>query len=67
MKHNVEKATCTGMLSSVINLAVVFGALIGGGVSQILGFKATMYVAAALTAIGFGLFRAGVGKASSSK
>ena len=65
MKHNIEKATCTGMLSSVINLAVVFGALIGGGVSQILGFKATMYVAAALTAIGFCFFRAGIGRASS--
>jgi len=66
MKYNIERATCTGMLSSVINLAVVFGALIGGGVSQLLGFKATMYVAVALTVVGFLLFRVGAGRVSSS-
>lgn len=60
MKHNVEKATCTGMLSSVISLAAVFGALLGGGVSQLLGFKATMYVAAALATTGFGLSVIGI-------
>jgi predicted MFS family arabinose efflux permease len=62
MKHNIERATCTGMLSSVINLAVVFGALIGGAISQLFGFKATMYAAVSLTAIGFCLFRVGVGR-----
>ena len=60
MKRNVEKATCTGMLSSVISLAVVFGALLGGGVSQLFGFKATMYVAAALAAAGLGLSMIGI-------
>jgi len=63
MKHNIERATCTGLLSSVINLAVVFGALMGGAISQLLGFKATMYAAGALTAIGFCFFRAGIRRA----
>ncbi|KPV64114.1 MAG: Major Facilitator Superfamily protein [Candidatus Bathyarchaeota archaeon BA2] len=66
MQHNIERATCTGLLSSVINLAVVFGALIGGAISQLFGFRATMYAAAALTAVGFCFFRAGIGRVSLS-
>jgi len=62
MKHNVEKATCAGMLDSVINLSAVFGALIGGVVAQFFGFKATMYAAAILATLGFGLFKMGVRK-----
>jgi len=57
MKYNVEKATCTGILSSLISLAAVFGALLGGVVSDLFGFEYTMYMAAALTAAGFVLFR----------
>jgi predicted MFS family arabinose efflux permease len=57
MRYNVEKATCTGILSSLISLARVFGALLGGVVSELFGFKAAMYVAAALTAAGFVVFR----------
>nr|NIW14964.1 MFS transporter [Candidatus Thorarchaeota archaeon] len=60
MRRNVEKATCTGMLNSVISLAAVFGALLGGVFSELLGFKATMYVAATLTVTGFIFFRIGV-------
>lgn len=59
MKHNVEKATSTGLLSSVISLSGVFGAILGGVISQLFEFKATMYTAAVLTTIGFILFRAG--------
>jgi len=59
MKNNVEKATSTGILSSVINISQVFGALLGGVISQFFDFKATMYLAAALTVAGFGLFRLG--------
>jgi len=62
MEHNIERATCTGILSSVINLATVFGALMGGAISQLFGFKATMYAAAALTAIAFCFFRASIGR-----
>jgi predicted MFS family arabinose efflux permease len=54
------------MLSSVINLAVIFGSLMGGAISQFLVFKATMYATATLTAIEFCFFRAGVGRRSLS-
>lgn len=60
MKYNVEKATCSGILSSLISLAGVFGALLGGVVSDLFGFEYTMYVAAAITAAGFVLFRISV-------
>jgi len=60
MKRNVEKATSTGLLSSVISLSGVFGAILGGVISQLFEFKATMYAAALLTTIGFILFRAGI-------
>jgi predicted MFS family arabinose efflux permease len=66
MEHNNERATCTGILSSVINLAVVFRALMGRTISQFLGFKATMYATATLTAIGFCFFRAGSRRGSLS-
>ena len=66
MRRNVEKATCTGMLTSVISLAAVAGALIGGIISELFDFRTTMYTAAALAAIGFCLFRTGVGRASMS-
>jgi len=64
MKNNVEKATSTGILSSVISLAAVFGSLIGGVIAQFFGFTATMYAAAALTAAGFILNRIGMRKSS---
>jgi MFS family permease len=64
MKRNVEKATSTGILSSVISLAAVFGSLIGGVIAQFFGFTATMYTAAALTAVGFMLNRIGMRKTS---
>jgi MFS family permease len=66
MRRNVEKATCTGMLTSVISLAAVAGALIGGIISELFDFKATMYTAAALAATGFFLLRTGTRKGSSS-
>jgi predicted MFS family arabinose efflux permease len=57
MKNNVEKATSSGILSSVINIAQVFGSLIGGVVAQLFGdFRATMYLAAVMTIAGFVLF-----------
>jgi len=60
MKHNVERATSSGILSSVINISQVFGALLGGLISMIFNnFRATMYLAAILTVIGFCFFRAG--------
>jgi len=67
MKRNVEKATCTGLLNSVINLAAVSGALIGGIISELFDYRATMYVAVALVATGFFLFRTSLGRASMSR
>lgn len=64
MKHNVEKATSTGILSSVVSLAAVFGSLIGGLIAQFFGFIATMYTAAVLTVLGFVLNRIGMRKSS---
>jgi len=59
MKYNVERATSSGILSSVINISQVFGALLGGAISLLFNnFRATMYLAAILTVIGFGFFRA---------
>jgi len=64
MKHNVEKATSTGLLSSVVSLAAVFGSLIGGIIAYFFGFTATMYAATILTTIGFVLNRIGMRKSS---
>ncbi|WXG44130.1 MAG: MFS transporter [Promethearchaeati archaeon SRVP18_Atabeyarchaeia-1] len=60
IEHNVEKATCSGILNSTSNLSVVFGSLLGGIVSQFFGYVTTMYTAAAVTLIGYVLFRIGV-------
>lgn len=60
MKHNVERATSAGILSSVISLGSVSGALLSGIISQFFGFRATMYTAAVFTLIGFLFFQAGL-------
>ena len=57
MKHNIEKSTSSGILGSLTSLGVVFGSLIGGTLSELLGFRATMYAATGLTLVGFFLFR----------
>jgi MFS family permease len=60
MKNNVERATSSGLLGSVINISQVFGALIGGTISLVFGdFRATMIVATFLTIIGLVLFQVG--------
>jgi MFS family permease len=62
--HNDEKATCTGVLNSVLNLSIVFGSLLGGIVSQVSNYVTTMYVAAFVTLVGYVLFETGVRRAS---
>ncbi len=59
MKNNVERATSTGILGSVINISQVFGALMGGAISQFFDYRTTMYVAAVMTTAGLGLSRVG--------
>jgi MFS family permease len=56
IKNNVEKATSGGILSSVISLSTVLGSLIGGVVSQLFGYAATMYIGAILAAAEFVLY-----------
>jgi predicted MFS family arabinose efflux permease len=67
VEHNPEKATCTGVLNSVLNLSIVFGSLLGGIVSQLSGYITTMYVAAAITLVGYILFEIGVRGAPKSE
>lgn len=56
IKNNVEKATSGGILSSVISLSTVLGSLIGGIVSQLYGYPATMYLGAIFAAAGFMIY-----------
>lgn len=59
MQCNTEKATCSGILSSVVSLSMVIGSLLGGVIAQFFGYTATMYAAAALTLVGLIFFRVG--------
>jgi MFS family permease len=59
MRHNVEKATCSGILSAMYSLAMVGGSLLGGVIAQLFDYVATMYVAAVLTIAGFACFQIG--------
>jgi MFS family permease len=59
MQCNPEKATCSGILSAVISLSMVLGSLLGGVIAQLFDYKATMYVATALTLIGLVFFKVG--------
>ncbi|MDD3042226.1 MAG: MFS transporter, partial [Methanosarcinaceae archaeon] len=56
IEQNLEKATAAGLINSMIGAAGVFGALLGGLLSQSFGFRATMLVAALLSLVGFFLF-----------
>jgi len=62
MRHNVEKATSSGILSSMLSLAIVGGSLLGGLVAQLFDYRATMYVAAAFSIAGLLIFRLGTEK-----
>jgi len=59
MRHNVEKATCSGILSSMHSLSMVGGSILGGVIAQLFGYVATMYVAAMLTIAGYVCFQIG--------
>jgi len=52
LKNNVERATATGVLSSVIGLAGIFGPLIGGAIS-FLGLRPLLFCSASFA---FGAF-----------
>jgi MFS family permease len=62
MERNVERATSTGLLNSVMSICAIIGPLIGGsvvaialslGVAQLDAYRWTMYVAAVMATISF--------------
>ncbi len=56
MSRNKERATATGLLNSVMNISSIGGALIGGVVAGLLGYHATMYLAAAASLVALIIF-----------
>ena len=50
-EQNVERATATGMLNSILSLCVIFGAIIGGSIAFYFSKKATIFAAAFLSLI----------------
>ncbi len=62
MERNVERATSTGLLNSVMSISAIVGPLIGGsvvvvtlsmGVAQLDAYRWTMYLAAVMATISF--------------
>jgi MFS family permease len=62
MERNVERATSTGLLNSVMSICAIIGPLIGGttvglalslGVDQLSAYRWTMYVAAVMAIVSF--------------
>lgn len=51
--RNLEKATATGILGSVLGISAVVGPLIGGLLSQFFGFQATFVFAALASLVAF--------------
>lgn len=56
MRRNEEKATCAGILSSIISLSGIVGPLLGGIISYYFGFVATMYFASGMSFVSFLVF-----------
>ena len=53
-ERNVERATATGMLNSVMSLSMIFGGILGGTISFYFGKYATILTAMLFTIIGSG-------------
>ncbi len=56
MSRNKERATATGLLNSVLNISSIGGALIGGVIAGLYGYRATMYLATASSLAAMVLF-----------
>ncbi|MGD9963324.1 MAG: MFS transporter [Thermoplasmata archaeon] len=56
MDRNKEKATASGILSSVLSISGVVGPVLGGLAAETIGFKGTIGVASLMSAIAFGIF-----------
>ena len=51
--NNIERATVSGILQSLISLALIFGPLASGMITNVYDFRVTMYLGALLSLIGF--------------
>jgi MFS family permease len=56
MERNVEKATCTGILNSILNLSGIIGAIMGGIVAWHFGRVANILFAAFMSVVALILF-----------
>ncbi len=56
MDKNKEKATASGILSSVLSISGVVGPVIGGLAAVTIGFRGTIGIASLMSAIAFGIF-----------
>lgn len=56
MDRNKEKATATGILSSVLSISGVVGPVLGGLAAMTIGFRGTIAIASVMSAIAFGIF-----------
>jgi len=64
---NPDKATAAGLINSMIGAAGVVGAILGGGLSQLFGFRSTMLGAAAIFSISGLLFYKTLGGAADAR
>lgn len=60
MERNIEHATSTGILQSVMSISAIIGPFVGGMISMTCGYEATMYAATIMTVIGIAAFLPGI-------
>ncbi|MFQ6107628.1 MAG: MFS transporter [Thermoplasmata archaeon] len=60
MERNIERATSTGLLGSVMSISAIIGPFFGGLISMSFGYEATMYAASIMTSIGIATFLPGL-------
>lgn len=56
MDRNKEKATASGILSSVLNISGIIGPVLGGFAALTIGFKGTIGIASLMAAVAFCIF-----------
>lgn len=60
MERNIERATSTGMLGSVMSISAIIGPFFGGLISMSFGYQATMYAATIMTLFAIATFLPGI-------
>ncbi|MFA0821525.1 MAG: MFS transporter [Methanomethylovorans sp.] len=56
VERTIEKASSTGILSSIISAANIVGALLGGAILEVFGFRETMVFAVICSIVAMGIF-----------